>query len=122
MTMPEPVSPPVAVRTSIDTTLGRILAATDAIEPGGRRTGESDDDDVLPMVTACGAGATAVSWRDSTIRPLTAPPVTAARPVVMASTAHPGGAPSPRSIPPLCPVTRLASDSGGDHRHRRRHH
>src|SRR3954452_12075929 len=110
MTMPEPVSPPVAVRTSIETTLGRILAATAAIEPDERRTGVVDDaDDGLPMLTVRGATG-AGSCCESTIRPLIAPPVTAASPVVMASTVHPGAEPRPSSICPLCPVIRLASD------------
>src|SRR4051794_20359463 len=85
MTMPVPVSPPLPVRTSSDTTLGKIFAATAATDPGARATAAAPVV-VAPNVTVCGAALT--SSAACTTRPPIVPASTATIPAVNASTGH----------------------------------
>src|SRR5438270_10582243 len=85
MTMPVPVSPPLPVRTSIDTTLGRIFAATVATELSDRATTGAVLA-VVPSVTVFGADP--LSSAACTTSPPTVPANTAAMPAVRATTGH----------------------------------
>src|SRR4051812_22814 len=86
--MPVPVSPVLPRRTSSDTTLGRIFAATAATEPLGRCTAPPATEEVDPSVT--GVGGAVVRSAGWTTSPLTAPPSTAATAVASTSTVEPG--------------------------------
>src|SRR4051812_49249167 len=84
MTMPEPVSPPDPRRTSMETTLGRILAATAAVAPAGRRA----------EVTGCAGPPRLTVWG---VEPLSVEPVLCAM--------------TPPMVPPRTAVTALTSAS-----------
>src|SRR3954454_2940788 len=94
MTMPEPVSPPDPRRTSMETTLGRILAATAAVAPAAR----------CDEVTGC-AGPPRLTVSGDEPLPV--------EPVLWAMT--------PPMVPPKMAVTALTSASmaqlGGELRH-----
>src|SRR5438874_870853 len=120
MTMPDPVSPLAPLCTSIDTTLGRIVAATAAIEPlPGVVTAAGVVADA-PIVTV--SGAASLAWLCAMTPPMP-PPSTPAIEVDSASTVHVGGALRQTSMPPLWPdssaALRLAGNSQRD-RHTRR--
>src|SRR3954449_1714889 len=84
MTMPEPVSPPDPRRTSMETTLGRIFAATAAVAPAGRRA----------EVTGCAGPPRLTVWG---VEPLSVEPVLCAM--------------TPPMVPPMTAVTALTSAS-----------
>src|SRR3954471_15189616 len=86
--MPVPVSPVLPRRTSSDTTLGRIFAATAATEPFGRWTAPPATDEVDPSVTWVRCDVVRSAWW--TTSPLIAPPSTAATAVARTSTVEPG--------------------------------
>src|SRR4051812_39894777 len=93
MTIPEPVPPPPPLRlTLIETTLGRILAATAATDPAWRCTAACDGTLTAPMRTDCGAAAAALllsPWW--TISPPIVPPSSAATAATSTRTDHRGG-------------------------------
>src|SRR5438067_1178886 len=89
MTIPLPVSPPDPTRTSIDTTLGMIFAATVATEPGGRVTTPAPAFG-LPSVTLRGAGTPSTLSALCTMEPPIVPPSNAATAATRASAPHPG--------------------------------
>src|SRR3954453_20091402 len=86
--MPVPVSPLLPRRTSRETTLGRILAATAATDPSGRCTEAPVPDVGAPSVTCDRCVVVRSAW--CTTRPLMAPPSTAATAVARTSTVDPG--------------------------------
>src|SRR3954469_16153962 len=86
--MPVPVSPLLPRRTSSDTTLGRIFAATAATEPLGRWTAPPATEEVDPSVTWVRCDVVRSAWW--TTSPLIAPPSTAATAVARTSTVEPG--------------------------------
>src|SRR5581483_5184128 len=117
--MPEPVSPPLPTRTSIETTLGRIRAATAAVDPAGRRSSGLLAG-TAPMSTVRGRWLVAPCVRATS--PPMPPPRTAAVMTAMARTDHPGGESRQSLIGPLWPVVRLAATTGGRHQRGRRRH
>src|SRR3954466_9160513 len=86
--MPVPVSPVLPRRTSSDTTLGRILAATAATEPLGRWTAPPATEEVDPSGTWVRCDVARSGWW--TTGPLIAPPSAAATAVASTSTVEPG--------------------------------
>src|SRR5256885_2152825 len=86
--MPVPVSPVLPRRTSSDTTLGRIFAATAATEPLGRWTAPPATEEVDPSVTWVRCAV--VPSSGGTTSPLPAPPTPAATAVARTSTVEPG--------------------------------